>query len=73
MDADAGDQMRFRRSCAATLVSPSDNGTGLVMNRTSFEYDDRVSVTQTRLMFGSILGCPLVLAMTIALLSTRTV
>ena len=43
------------------------------MNRASFENDDRVSVTQTRLMFGSILGCPLVLAMTIALLSTRTV
>jgi hypothetical protein len=43
------------------------------MNRTSFENDDRFSVTQTWLMFGSILSCLVVMAMTIALLSTSTV
>jgi hypothetical protein len=43
------------------------------MNRTSFENDDRFSVTQIWLMFGSILGCLVVMAMTIALLSTSTV
>jgi hypothetical protein len=72
VDADSGGQMRFRRLRAATPPLPSDNGTGLVMNRTSFENDDRFSVTQIWLMFGSILGCLVVMAMTIALLSTST-
>ena len=43
------------------------------MNRTSFETDDRFSVTQIWLMLGSILGCLVVMALTIALLSTSTV
>ena len=55
------------------LVLPSDNGTGNLMNRTSVETDDRFSVTQVRLMLASIVGCMLIMAMTIAVLSNSAV
>ena len=60
----------FRNQRVNTDAAAPGSRTGKLMNHMPSENHDRADLMQIRLMFGSIVGCLLVMTMTIVWLST---